>query len=113
VDAAGAEGAAAADRAEVAMGRHHQFHIDHAGHSITVTVRSGWSHEVGLLVDGKEVDHREPHGAGTTLLRAELPEDPPTPFSVAVHEPRFGSGVPRCSLRMAGAQEPMPERVAA
>ncbi len=94
------------------MGRHHYFHTDHDGHSITVSVRSGRAGEVELLVDGREVVHRNPRGGGTTVVAAELPDDPPHPFSVAVREPRFGSGVPRCSLRLDGTEEPMPERAA-
>lgn len=94
------------------MGRHHHFHADHGGHSITVTVRSGAGRGVELLVDGKEVVNA-PRTTGTTLVSAELPDDPPLPFSVAVHQPRFGSGVPRCSLLLNGAEEPMPERAVA
>lgn len=91
------------------MSRHHHFHADHGGHSITVTVRSGPDRGVELLVDGKEVVNA-PRVAGTTVVSAELPDDPPLPFSVAVHQPRFGSGVPRCSLMLEGSEEPMPER---
>lgn len=91
------------------MSRHHYFHTDHGGHSITVDVRSTPPREVEVLVDGKEVVHQAPQ-AGTTLMTGELPDDPPHPFSVAVRQPRFGSGVPRCSLMMDGAEEPMPER---
>ncbi len=92
------------------MSRHHYFHTDHGGHSITVDVRSGRAREVELLVDGKEVVHRNPQSAGTTRMDAELPDDPPHPFSVAVRQPRFGSGVPRCSLMLDGVEEPMSER---
>jgi hypothetical protein len=92
------------------MSRRHYFHTDQHGHSITVSVRSGVAHEVELLVDGKEVGHRNPKGAGTTVVSAELPEDPPHRFAVAVHEPRFGSGVPRCSILLDGVEFPMPER---
>jgi hypothetical protein len=92
------------------MSRHHYFHTDRGGHSITVSVRSGRAHEVELLVDGKEVVHRNPHGAGTTVVAAELPDDPPHPFRILVHQPRFGSGVPRCSIVLDGVEMPMAER---
>ncbi|MDI5962612.1 hypothetical protein POF50_007770 [Streptomyces sp. SL13] len=95
------------------MGRHHQFHADHGGHSITVTVRSGVSREVDLLVDGKEVVHLAPRGAGTTLVAGELPDDPPLPFRVTVHQPRFGSGLPQCTLLLGGVETPLPERAVA
>ncbi len=95
------------------MSRRHEFHTDHTGHSITVTVRAGPSRALELLVDGKEVAHRDHLGAGTTLLSAELPGQPPVPFRVAVHQPRFGSCVPHCSLLIAGAQDPLPERAVA
>lgn len=92
------------------MSRHHYFHTDHGGHSITVDVGGGAPREVELLVDGKEIVHEHPHGTGTTVMKAELPDDPPHPFSVAVHQPRFGSRVPRCSLTLDGVEEPMPEQ---
>jgi hypothetical protein len=95
------------------MCRHHYFHTDHGGHSITVNVRSGLAREVELLVDGKEVVHRNPQGTGTTVVAAELPDDPPHPFRVAVRQPRFGSAVPRCSLMLDGVEQPMPERAGA
>ncbi len=92
------------------MSRQHYFHTDHGGHSITVSVHSGAPRELELLVDGKEVGHRSPFDSGTTVMNSELPDDPPHPFSVAVHQPRFGSRVPRCSLMLDGVEEPMPER---
>lgn len=92
------------------MSRSHHFHTDHDGHSITVNVSSAGPRELELLVDGKEVVHRTPRGTGTTVMAAELPDDPPHPFRVAVHQSRFGSTVPRCSLMLDGVAEPMPER---
>jgi hypothetical protein len=94
------------------MSRHHYFHTDHLGHSITVDVSSLPS-EVDVLVDGKEVVHQTPRSAGTIVMSSELPDDPPHPFTVAVRQPRFGSAVPRCSLMMDGVEEPMPERAGA
>jgi len=96
------------------MGRRHYFHTDHGGHSITVQVAGGVSRgRMELLVDGKEVRRESPQCAGTTLLAGELPDDPPHPFRVAVHRPRFGSRVPRCSLMLDGVEEPMAERTRA
>lgn len=92
------------------MSRRHFFHTDRDGHSITVNVGMGTPHEVELLVDGKEVVHERPRAAGTTVMTGELPDDPPHRFSVAVHQPRFGSRVPRCRLLLDGVEEPMPER---
>ena len=92
------------------MGRPHHFHIDHGGHSITVTVRSGRTSEMELLVDGKAVCCQRVHGSGTILLTGELPEDPPLPFRVHVHQARFGSAIPHVILEMAGEEVPIPER---
>ncbi|MDF3289550.1 hypothetical protein [Streptomyces silvisoli] len=95
------------------MGRPFHFHIDHAGHSITVTVRSGLTSEIELLVDGKEVFRQRVHGSGTSLLSGELPEDPPLPFRIHVHQARFGSAIPRVTLEVDGEEVPIPERAIA
>ncbi len=91
------------------MSRRHRFHLDHAGHSVTVTVRSGLTSEVELLVDGEEVFHHHLHGSGTSLLTGELPGDPPRPFRVQLHQSRLGTGAPRCVLEIDGVEHPMPE----
>jgi hypothetical protein len=92
------------------MTQHQQFHLDHAGHSITVNVEVGHSPEVELLVDGKEVGYSHEHGARIIELESELPEDPPHPFSVCVYHPRHGRRTLACALRLDGREEGMPER---
>ncbi|MEU1628815.1 hypothetical protein ABZ746_26590 [Streptomyces sp. NPDC020096] len=92
------------------MARPHHFHVDHIGHSITVTVRSGPTSEIEMLVDGKEVFFQRVPGSGTSLLTGELPEDPPLPFRVHVHQARFGCAIPHCTLEIDDEEVPMPER---
>jgi hypothetical protein len=92
------------------MSRRRHFHLDQAGHSITVNVRSGHTAEAEVLVDGKEVAAKQLHGAGTSLLRAEIPEEPAHPFQVRIRLPRMGSGTPSCVLQLDGVEQTMPER---
>ena len=86
------------------------FHLDHAGHSITVDVRGAHTVDVDLLVDGKEVGVRREHGAGTVLLSSELPADPVLPFAVRVDHGRRGARHAECVLVVDGRELPMPER---
>ncbi|MCQ4079818.1 hypothetical protein NGB36_04230 [Streptomyces sp. RB6PN25] len=92
------------------MSRRRHFHMDQAGHSITVNVRSGHTAEAEVLVDGKEVAVKQLHGSGTSLLCAELPEEPVRPFQVRIRLPRMGSGTPSCVLQLDGVEQAMPER---
>jgi hypothetical protein len=95
------------------MSHHQHFHIDHAGHSITVNVAGGHTPEVELLVDGKEVGYRHERGSRIIELSSELPEDPPHPFSVCVYHPRHGQRTLACALRLDGHEAYMPERAVA
>lgn len=88
----------------------HYFHLDQAGHSITVDVRSGHAREIQLLVDGKEVGSRRERGADAATLPGELPEDPPQPFSVRVDHLRHRTHPPTCTLLVDGREIAMPER---
>ncbi|KUJ67708.1 hypothetical protein ACZ90_25955 [Streptomyces albus subsp. albus] len=92
------------------MGPSHHFHIDQRGHSITVTVRGRRTSEIEVLVDGKEISLQRVRGKGTSVISGELPEEPPRPFRVFVHQPRIGSGIPRCTLELDDTQQPIPER---
>ncbi|MCZ4096820.1 hypothetical protein G3I60_19050 [Streptomyces sp. SID13666] len=94
------------------MPRRHHFHLDHLGHSITVNIRSGVSRDVEVLVDGKEVAHQRVR-AGSSVLTAELPEDPAQPFQIRIHQPRFGSSVPQCVLSLDDVDRTMPPRLVA
>ncbi|QMU77702.1 hypothetical protein GXW83_20415 [Streptacidiphilus sp. PB12-B1b] len=92
------------------MSHRHYFHLDHAGHSITVGVRSGHTPEVELLVDGKPVGYRHRHGTEATVLTGELASDPAQPFEVRVSRLRHGARAPVCTLELDGRELPMPER---
>jgi hypothetical protein len=108
------------------VSRQRQFHLDHAGHSITVTVRTGHAPEVELLVDGKEVGHQ--HGADSAVIAGDLPEagpsnhlpgdlfeaapaaHPPHRFEIRVDHLRHRAHAPSCTLLLDGRETPMPER---
>ncbi|MFJ1586618.1 hypothetical protein ACIOC1_25250 [Streptomyces sp. NPDC088197] len=93
------------------MNQLHHFHIEHAGHSISVDVSGGHHREVELLVDGREVGHREDGNADRLTLSGELPEDPPRPFAVRVEgRPHHRSQPPTCTLVLAGDEFPVPDR---
>ena len=92
------------------MTRPHRFHLDHAGHSITVEARTGHTPEVALLVDGKEVGYRHQRGADATVLTGELPDDPPQPFELRLDHLRHATRSLTCTLLLAGRELPMPER---
>ncbi|MEY9966696.1 hypothetical protein ABIA33_004761 [Streptacidiphilus sp. MAP12-16] len=85
------------------------FRLEHAGHTITVTVRGGPAPRIELLVDGAALAYRYPHGAGPAVLDGELPGDPPRPFQVRVDHPRPG---PRaaCTLLLDGHEHRVPEQ---
>ncbi|MER8182313.1 hypothetical protein [Kitasatospora sp. NPDC094015] len=96
------------------MSRHRRFHLDRAGHSITLNVRAGWKTEYELLVDGKEVDlhrHGHRHGADDDLLTGELPGEPARPFAIRVEHPGKGRDAIACVLELDGAELPLPEAV--
>jgi hypothetical protein len=92
------------------MTRHRYFHTDHAGHSITVGVRTGLSPEVELLVDGKPVGYRHRHGEDATVLSSDLPLDPAQPFEVHLAHLRHATRELSCTLVLDGRETPMPER---
>ncbi|MFC1417769.1 hypothetical protein [Streptacidiphilus cavernicola] len=89
------------------------FHLDHAGHSVTVDLLGGHTVEAELLVDGKELAVRHERGTESLLLTGELPDDPPQPFTVRVEHARRGARHAACVLVLAGRELPMPERTAA
>ncbi|MGW6915480.1 hypothetical protein ACWGB8_16915 [Kitasatospora sp. NPDC054939] len=93
------------------MRQRHSFHLDQAGHSVTVNVRSGWITETELLVDGKECAFHRVHGHGVypLTLAAELAEEPPKPISVRLERETDRDGALACALELAGAVRPMPE----
>ncbi|MFF7177258.1 hypothetical protein [Streptomyces sp. NPDC008121] len=86
------------------MRRRHHFHIDHAGHSVSATVRMGHGGAVEVLVDGKETGYAKLSGDRPVAVTVELPTDPP---SQAVVHASPGPGEPHCALEVAGA-EPKP-----
>ena len=95
------------------MTRQHHFHLDHAGHSITVEVRTGHTPEVALLVDGKEVGYRHQRGADATVLTSELPDEPPQPFELRLDHLCHTTRSLTCTLLLAGHEFPMPEHTPA
>jgi hypothetical protein len=92
------------------MTRQHHFHLDHAGHSITVEVRTGHTPEVALLVDGKEVGYRHQRGTDATVLTSELPDEPALPFELRLDHLRHATRSLTCTLLLDGHEIPMPER---
>ncbi|WP_406206039.1 hypothetical protein OH807_32020 [Kitasatospora sp. NBC_01560] len=99
------------------MRQRHSFHLDQGDHSVTVNVRSGWITETEVLVDGRECAfHRvRGHGAYPLTLAAELATDlaaePPVPLSVRLERTGAPEHPLACTLELAGAVRPMPERV--
>ncbi|MBC3840808.1 hypothetical protein GXW82_12525 [Streptacidiphilus sp. 4-A2] len=92
------------------MTRQHHFHLDQAGHSITVDVRPGHAREIDMLVDGKEVGSRRERAADAATLTGELPGEPPQPFTVRVEHLRHHTHALACMLLLDGQEIPMPER---
>lgn len=86
-------GVCGAVRPEELMRRRHHFHIDHAGHSITVNVESGHTSVVEVYVDGKETGYADTPGDRPVTVTFEIFDDPPIPAAVQVQP---GPGVPRC-----------------
>ncbi|MFI9327115.1 hypothetical protein ACIGZJ_06135 [Kitasatospora sp. NPDC052868] len=93
------------------MRQRHSFHLDQAGHSVTVNVRSGWITETELLVDGKECAfHRvRGHGGYPLTLSAEVSQEPPLPLSVRLERTGAPERPLACVLDLGGAVRPMPE----
>ncbi|MFG2869169.1 hypothetical protein [Streptomyces sp. NPDC048338] len=83
------------------MRRRHHFHIDHAGHSVSVTFQTGHTAVVEVLVDGKETGHATTTGDRPVVVAIELPTDPPTPATVRALP---GPGIPRCVLEVPGSE---------
>lgn len=86
------------------------FHVDHAGHSISVEIHSGHAREIELLVDGKEVGSRRERASDAVELPGELPGDVPQHFTVRVERLRHRAHDPACTLLLDGQEIPMPER---
>ncbi|MFJ4872179.1 hypothetical protein [Streptomyces sp. NPDC088757] len=86
------------------MRRRHHFHIDHLGHSVSVTVETGHSAVVDVLVDGKETARVGIGHERQVALPVALPTDPPTTVTVRV---AAGPGVPRCLLITGDEGDPL------
>ncbi|MFE5484237.1 hypothetical protein [Streptomyces sp. NPDC056527] len=83
------------------MRRRHHFHIDYAGHSVSVTIQTGHTAVVEVLVDGKETGHATTGQGHPVVVRIELPTEPPTPATVRAAP---GPGIPRCVLEVPGVE---------
>ncbi|MFJ1708050.1 hypothetical protein [Kitasatospora sp. NPDC088346] len=96
------------------MSRQRRFHTDHAGHSVTLTVRDGRRTEYELLVDGKEVGHqrRRRHSSAAELLSGELPGEPTRVFDLLIDHPEGSREDLVCVLEVDGTRLPMAERAA-
>ncbi|MET8625948.1 hypothetical protein ABZW30_19710 [Kitasatospora sp. NPDC004669] len=96
------------------MRQRYSFHVDRAGHSITVNVRSGRITETELLVDGRECAfHRvHSHGSYPLTLSGQLPGEPPQPLVVTLDRTGRAEHPLACVLAVAGAEQPVPERTA-
>ncbi|MEV7023809.1 hypothetical protein [Kitasatospora sp. NPDC093558] len=95
------------------MRQRYSFHLDQAGHSVTVNVRSGWITETELLVDGKECAFHRVHGHGAypLTLAGQLAEEPPVPLAVRLDRTGVAEHPLACVLELDGAARAMPERV--
>ncbi|MEU8679023.1 hypothetical protein [Streptomyces sp. NPDC048560] len=90
------------------MRQRHHFHTDHAGHSVSVTVETGHTVRVEVLVDGKETGYAATRGDRPVVVQVEIPTDPPEAATVRV---RPGPGVPRCLFEAPDAESrPMSPR---
>lgn len=85
----------------------HHFHIDAAGHSVTVNIYGGRRGAAELLVDGKATGHAELQGNRPAIVSGELPTEPPRPVSVRITP---GPGAPRCAAVIDGAEMLMSPR---
>lgn len=92
------------------MTRRHHFHIDRAGHSITVDVRHRHVREIWLVVDGRETGLRRERSSDTVTLDGEFADDPPRLFTVRVDHLQHRTEHPTCTLVMDGHELPVPER---
>lgn len=94
------------------MSREYHFHCEHAGCSVTLSVRMGGTRELELLVDGKEVAVARVHGhrARTHVITAILPTDPLRGIEVEVTLPGARGGDPVSVLLADGERRPMPAR---
>ncbi|GAB2756469.1 hypothetical protein GCM10027072_63210 [Streptomyces bullii] len=93
------------------MARSHRFHVDRDGHSVTVQTGSAGlasSGVVELLVDGKVVASQRSRPHDVTVLAAELPGEPPQPFTAHLDQSPRAGGVPFCSWEVDGHREPLP-----
>ncbi|MEV5145164.1 hypothetical protein [Streptomyces sp. NPDC052727] len=86
------------------MGVGSRFHLDQDGHSVTVQPARA-SGPVEVLVDGKVVGRGTVPKAGTTVLRAEFPGDPPRPLIIRLGEM---GGVVLCEMEVDRARYLMP-----
>jgi hypothetical protein len=66
------------------------------------------SGRVELLVDGKMVAVRQERRRDVAVLAAELPDDPPQPFTVRVDLSKEAGEVPVCVMEADGARERLP-----
>lgn len=87
------------------MSRGHRFHLDQDGHSISVQVGRPFD-GIEVLVDGKVVAYHRGRAKGSTVLTAELPEDPPRPFRVIVEDM---GGELFCAMEASGSRFLMPQ----
>jgi hypothetical protein len=88
------------------MARSHRFHLDRDGHSVTVQTGPP-SSTIEVLVDGKVVASRT-RLKDVTALAAELPGDPPRPFTVYIGQSDKAGVVPACLWEVDGHRKPMP-----
>ncbi|MFJ6939599.1 hypothetical protein [Streptomyces sp. NPDC101132] len=81
-----------------------RFHLDQDGHSVSVLLERAGGH-VEVLVDGKVVRQGRAPKQGVTVLRAELPGQPPRPVAVTLGN--LGGDF-LCELDVEGDRHPMP-----
>ncbi|MEU7133396.1 hypothetical protein [Streptomyces sp. NPDC046261] len=85
-----------------------RFHLDLAGHSVSVLVGPRTA-PIEVLVDGKVVAcGRAGRGAGVISLETELPGEPPQPVTVLVSRPKRDDAV-MCALQAGNDRYLMPE----
>ncbi|MGW0761209.1 hypothetical protein ACWD1Y_32825 [Streptomyces sp. NPDC002814] len=61
-----------------------------------------------MLVDGKVVAAQRGHRRGVTVLAAELPGDPPQPFTIRLGRSEETGDVPVCVMETDGSRTSVP-----
>ncbi|MFF5447688.1 hypothetical protein [Streptomyces sp. NPDC012888] len=87
--------------------RHHRYHLDQDGHSITV-LHDPRRRRAEVWVDGRTVAAARAPRRGATVLEGEVPTVPPRRLVVRIAHPDAADDVPLCVLETGGDRYLMP-----